>query len=156
MYLYIWGFSFEVMDMLEMLFCVLCHSGSENGMLTMCFLSVALNPLLLVWYNKISFNWQSFRKPFLWLCFQVRHLGFDLKQVSFFQLQLPLLSERFFNKGCWPTWQYSFLSHLHARLFNMQKLKVAHIYQNFLSDPWTIFLVFLSGGLVQLLSAAFF
>lgn len=48
MYLYIWGFLFEVMDMLEMLLCVLCHSGPENMMLTMCFLSVGLNPLLLV------------------------------------------------------------------------------------------------------------
>lgn len=48
MCLYIWEFSFEVMDMLEMLFCVLWHPGSEKVMLTMCFLSVEFNPLLLV------------------------------------------------------------------------------------------------------------
>lgn len=48
MSLYILGFSFELTDMLEMLFRVLCHSRPENVMLMMCFLSVGLNPLLLV------------------------------------------------------------------------------------------------------------
>lgn len=64
MYLYIWGFLFEVMDILEMLLCVLGHSRPEDVMLTMCFLSQGLNPLLLVLYNEIFFLFLSTGNPF--------------------------------------------------------------------------------------------
>lgn len=64
MYLYIWGFLFEVMDILEMLLCVLGHSGPEDVMLTTCFLSQGLNPLLLVLYNEIFFLFLSTGNPF--------------------------------------------------------------------------------------------
>lgn len=150
MSLYILGFSFELMDMLEMLFCVLCHSRPENVMLMMCFLSVGLNPLLLVWYNEIffsfSFNWQSFRKPVLCLC-SSKTLGFWSEMGFLFPLAVTCtFCKIFFNKWSRPPWQCSFLGHLRVRLINMQKSKVAHIHQEILSDPF--FLAFLSGGLV--------
>lgn len=47
-----------------MLLCVLGHSRPEDVMLTMCFLSQGLNPLLLVLYNEIFFLFLSTGNPF--------------------------------------------------------------------------------------------
>lgn len=47
-----------------MLLCVLGHSGPEDVMLTMYFLSQGLNPLLLVLYNEIFFLFLSTGNPF--------------------------------------------------------------------------------------------